>query len=51
MKYTGQQHDSATGLYYYGARYYDPSVGEIRHQRLIERTDGGSAEPKSLLLC
>lgn len=28
-KYTGQQHDSATSLYYYGARYYDISIGRF----------------------
>jgi RHS repeat-associated protein len=28
MKYTGQRLD-ATGLYYYGARYYDPSIGRF----------------------
>jgi RHS repeat-associated protein len=25
-KYTGQEQDVATGLYYYGARYYDPAI-------------------------
>lgn len=24
--YTGQEHDSETGLHYYGARYYDPEI-------------------------
>ena len=26
-KYTGQEEDPETGLYYYGARYYDPALG------------------------
>ena len=25
--YTGQEQDPLTDLYYYGARYYDPSIG------------------------
>jgi RHS repeat-associated protein len=29
LKYTGQRHDSATGLYYFGARYYDASLGRF----------------------
>jgi RHS repeat-associated protein len=28
-KFTGQRLDSATGLYYYGARYYDPGIGRF----------------------
>ena len=27
--FTGQQYDSETGLYYYGARYYDPFIGRF----------------------
>ncbi len=27
--YTGQEKDQATGLYYYGARYYDPVLGKF----------------------
>ncbi|MFI5382254.1 MAG: RHS repeat-associated core domain-containing protein, partial [Tepidisphaerales bacterium] len=30
--YTGQQADPATGLYYYGARYYDPMAGRFINQ-------------------
>jgi RHS repeat-associated protein len=28
-KFTGQEEDSETGLYYYGARYYDPVLGRF----------------------
>ena len=28
-KYTGKEYDPETGLYYYGARYYDPVVGRF----------------------
>jgi RHS repeat-associated protein len=28
-KYTGQKWDYRTGLYYYGARYYDPEIGRF----------------------
>jgi RHS repeat-associated protein len=28
-EYTGKKRDSATGLYYFGARYYDPEVGRF----------------------
>jgi RHS repeat-associated protein len=28
-KYTGQELDDSTGLYYYGARYYDPGIGRF----------------------
>jgi len=29
FQYTGQRNDSAIGLYYYGARYYDPALGRF----------------------
>ncbi len=43
-KYTGQQHDAATGLYYYGARYYDISLG-----RFVSRDPASSqaSDPQS----
>jgi RHS repeat-associated protein len=28
-KFTGQRLDESTGLYYYGARYYDPALGRF----------------------
>ena len=28
-KYTGQKQVASIGLYYYGARYYDPSIGRF----------------------
>lgn len=28
-KFTGQEEDGETGLYYYGARYYDPQLGRF----------------------
>ena len=28
-KYTGQEEDAETGLYYYNARYYDPAIGRF----------------------
>jgi RHS repeat-associated protein len=29
FRYTGREFDSTTGLYYYLARYYDPSTGRF----------------------
>ena len=29
FKFTGQEYDDETGLYYYGARYYDPVIGRF----------------------
>jgi len=28
-RFTGQRLDNSTGLYYYGARYYDPALGRF----------------------
>ncbi|HEY8154491.1 MAG TPA: RHS repeat-associated core domain-containing protein, partial [Myxococcota bacterium] len=29
LRYTGREHDSLSGLYYYRARYYDPEIGRF----------------------
>jgi RHS repeat-associated protein len=29
LRYTGREHDPASGLYYYRARYYDPEIGRF----------------------
>ena len=29
QKFTGQRQDATTGLYFYGARYYDPTLGRF----------------------
>ena len=29
LLFTGREHDSETGLYYYRARYYDPEIGRF----------------------
>jgi RHS repeat-associated protein len=29
FRYTGKPEDDASGLYYYGARYYDPSIARF----------------------
>ncbi len=36
FKYTGREYDSATGLYYYRARYYDPGQGKFIGQDPIK---------------
>ncbi|WP_210410028.1 RHS repeat-associated core domain-containing protein [Leptospira langatensis] len=41
-KYTGQESDSETGLYYYKARYYDPAIG--RFLQADNQLDAGSPE-------
>lgn len=32
FRFTGQEQDTTTGLYYYDARYYDPSIGRFISQ-------------------
>ncbi|MFA5869608.1 MAG: RHS repeat-associated core domain-containing protein, partial [Candidatus Bathyarchaeia archaeon] len=45
FRYTGKPSDSTTGLYYYGARYYDPSVARF----ITEDTAAASySDPQSL---
>jgi RHS repeat-associated protein len=43
--YTGKPLDSATGLYYYGARYYDDSIGRFITQ---DSYGGRMTDPQSL---
>jgi RHS repeat-associated protein len=46
-KYSGEQHDEEIGLYYFGARYYDPSLGKF----ITEDPCGGSVlNPQTLNL-
>jgi RHS repeat-associated protein len=45
FKYTGKSEDESTGLYYFGARFYDPGVGRF----ITEDTVLGSiSDPQSL---
>lgn len=44
FKFTGQQNDASTGLYYYGARYYDPEIGRFITEDTYE---GDLANPLS----
>jgi RHS repeat-associated protein len=44
-KYTGQELDSETGLYYYGARYYNPSVGRFISE---DPWEGDLSNPQTL---
>ncbi|TGL59515.1 RHS repeat-associated core domain-containing protein [Leptospira sarikeiensis] len=41
-KYTGQEEDKETGLYYYKARYYDPIIG--RFLQADDRLDAGNPD-------
>jgi RHS repeat-associated protein len=43
--YTGKSYDSATGLYYEGARYYDPTTGRFVTQ---DSVTGTQEDPMSL---
>lgn len=40
IKFTGREFDLETGLYYYRARYYDPSVGRFITQDPISFAGG-----------
>lgn len=43
--YAGKSLDSSTGLYYFGARYYDPSIGRFIAE---DPLSGGILDPQSL---
>jgi RHS repeat-associated protein len=45
IAFTGQQFDQSTGLYYYGARFYDPALGRFLSQ---DTYAGQGARPESL---
>ncbi len=34
-KFTGQEWDTEIGLYYYGARYYDPRLARFIKEKII----------------
>ncbi|MHC1725322.1 MAG: RHS repeat-associated core domain-containing protein [Syntrophobacteraceae bacterium] len=44
-KFTGQENDPETGLYYYGARYYDPEIGRFISPDSIVQAPG---DPQTL---
>lgn len=45
FKFTGQEYDPETGLYYYGARFYDPALGRfITPDSIVQ----APADPQSL---
>ncbi len=43
FRFTGRDWDSETSLYYYRARYYDPSIGRFLSEDPIGDAGGGSA--------
>ena len=55
-RFTGKELDEVTGLYYYGARYYDPrtsvwqSPDPILGEYMSGQTNGGVYNPKNLSL-
>ena len=62
FKYTGREHDSETGLYYYRARYYDPEIGRFISEdplgldsgddnfyRYVGNSPGNGTDPSGML--
>jgi len=55
-RFTGKEYDETTGLYYYGARYYDPrtsvwqSPDPILGEYMSGKTNGGVFNPMNLSL-
>jgi RHS repeat-associated protein len=48
FRYTGQREESALGLYYYGARWYDPALGRfIQADTLVPGGPLGAADARS----
>ena len=47
FRYTGKPYDAATGLYYMGARYYDPATGRFITQ---DSYPGSMSDPSSMNL-
>ncbi len=43
--FTGKEKDDETGLYYYGARYYDPVIGRFTS---LDPWEGDLTDPQSL---
>lgn len=43
--FTGRELDAETGLYYYRARYYDPTMGRFITKDPLQPVEGGSINP------
>ncbi|MFV0643696.1 MAG: RHS repeat-associated core domain-containing protein [Sphingomonadaceae bacterium] len=44
QRYTGQREESARGLYFYGARWYDPALGRFIQPDTIVPQPGDAAD-------
>lgn len=47
-KFTGQEEDPESSLYYYGSRYYDPSIGRFTGQDPVFQAMGDEARIKEI---